>query len=488
MTPSLIESKIKQETSLINGSELFYLWQKPPFPTKFNIYVFNITNPDDVQIGKLPIIKELGPYVYDQYWEHVNITMDEENDTISYYIKKVFYFNEKESGDRKLNDSVTLINSPLITTVDKINRTFSYFLFLVNNAVPFLFQNATDIFLRGSIREFFFDGIVVNCTSSEVALICSNIAMENAPKIRPHPNGKDFLYSLFSDLNTTLDGPYVSYRGFKNNSRGQIISYKNQSKLDIWNDDECNSIAGTDSSIYGNLLEGKKIYTFNSAICKSMGADYEKNHETFGINTYRYSITNESLKEMKSINESDSCFIDGLYDLSPCMKSPIYMSLPHFYLGNENYSKAISGLNPKKKLHESFAEIEPITGIPLTGAKRMQLNMFIEKCTAVDLLANVTNFLVPIVWIDENVNVPEAALKNLRTKLKIINYVEIGRWVILALGCVFLVVVIFLITSRVLVYNLESADRKSKEKASSETLSTNTNVSTVSVNVHEAST
>lgn len=40
------------------------MWLKPPFPILYKIYMFNVTNPEAVQNGDTPILKELGPYVY----------------------------------------------------------------------------------------------------------------------------------------------------------------------------------------------------------------------------------------------------------------------------------------------------------------------------------------------------------------------------------------------------------------------------------------
>ena len=56
-----------QQTSLVNGTEVFNIWRKPPFPVTFNIYVFNVTNPDKVQNGATAIVEELGPYVYEYF-------------------------------------------------------------------------------------------------------------------------------------------------------------------------------------------------------------------------------------------------------------------------------------------------------------------------------------------------------------------------------------------------------------------------------------
>ena len=56
-----------QNLALKKGSDLRKLWSKIPDGIPFKIYMFNITNPMDVQVGKKPILTEIGPYFNDKY-------------------------------------------------------------------------------------------------------------------------------------------------------------------------------------------------------------------------------------------------------------------------------------------------------------------------------------------------------------------------------------------------------------------------------------
>lgn len=57
-------SSIFQNVILYNNTDQFQRWQQFPQPLDFKIYVFNVTNPDDVHRGAFPIVKEVGPYIY----------------------------------------------------------------------------------------------------------------------------------------------------------------------------------------------------------------------------------------------------------------------------------------------------------------------------------------------------------------------------------------------------------------------------------------
>lgn len=49
---------------LREGSDQFERWTVMPQPMHFKVYMFNITNHDDVMNGAKPVLEELGPYVF----------------------------------------------------------------------------------------------------------------------------------------------------------------------------------------------------------------------------------------------------------------------------------------------------------------------------------------------------------------------------------------------------------------------------------------
>ena len=54
-----------QQLALKPGSETRKIWSKIPDPLNFKIYIFNVTNPMDVQRGGVPVLTEIGPYFYE---------------------------------------------------------------------------------------------------------------------------------------------------------------------------------------------------------------------------------------------------------------------------------------------------------------------------------------------------------------------------------------------------------------------------------------
>lgn len=60
-------------------------------------------------------------------------------------------------------------------------------------------------------------------------------------------------------------------------------------------------------------------------------------------------------------NDIFKCPINGLFEITPCLKAPILVSYPHFLMADPVLYKYVSGLKPDPKLHTSFAYIEPVS-------------------------------------------------------------------------------------------------------------------------------
>lgn len=60
-----IDFNSQQQINLKPGSEIRPLWEKIPFYLDFHIYLFNVTNPDEVSRGGKPNLQEIGPYFFE---------------------------------------------------------------------------------------------------------------------------------------------------------------------------------------------------------------------------------------------------------------------------------------------------------------------------------------------------------------------------------------------------------------------------------------
>lgn len=50
---------------MVDGSDMKEMWVKVPFPVDFRIYLFNITNANEIKTGAKPIVQQVGPFFYE---------------------------------------------------------------------------------------------------------------------------------------------------------------------------------------------------------------------------------------------------------------------------------------------------------------------------------------------------------------------------------------------------------------------------------------
>lgn len=49
-----------------------------------------------------------------EYWEREDVSINDEADTITYMLKRSFFFNQKDTGCRSESDMVTMVNGALV--------------------------------------------------------------------------------------------------------------------------------------------------------------------------------------------------------------------------------------------------------------------------------------------------------------------------------------------------------------------------------------
>lgn len=87
------------------------------------------------------------------------------------------------------------------------------------------------------------------------------------------------------------------------------------------------------------------------------------------LNVYRYASTKNALSHdgpnrcfCEDIGDGEGeCPAEGTLDLEPCLRAPVLMSNPHFYLGDVGLLDYVGGLKPDQHRHESYLVIEPVS-------------------------------------------------------------------------------------------------------------------------------
>lgn len=104
-------------------------------------------------------------------------------------------------------------------------------------------------------------------------------------------------------------------------------------------------------------------------MCRSIPFDYEKDVELHGVTGYRYNSGARAVDNGTNFPEN-SCYNgihskkvpSGVMNISSCRYgSPVFMSFPHFYAGDQFYLNNVEGLDPNKEKHESYFTLEPVS-------------------------------------------------------------------------------------------------------------------------------
>ncbi|KAJ8737345.1 hypothetical protein PYW07_000616 [Mythimna separata] len=135
----------------------------------------------------------------------------------------------------------------------------------------------------------------------------------------------------------------------------------------------------------------------------------------------------------------------------------LVMTYPHFLFADIRYRDSVIGMRPHEETHKIFIDIEPNTGTPIRGAKRAQFNIFSRSVQGIPPTQNLRTALVPILWIEEAINLPDEFVGELTDRLlSSLRLVEVFVPVIIAFCCAILVLGIAL-TIRAKYYNKPEA-------------------------------
>lgn len=122
-----------------------------------------------------------------------------------------------------------------------------------------------------------------------------------------------------------------------------------------------------------------------------------------------------------------------------------------FYNGYEGLPSQLEGIKPDQDLHDTFLDIEPMTGVALAAHKRIQVNLKMDRYrhfTAMEQLPSIDLF--PILWADEGAELDEEGANDFKdmveTPIQIVNGLSIGLGIVVG-SVLFVIGVITLMCS-----------------------------------------
>nr|QZH55096.1 sensory neuron membrane protein 3 [Achelura yunnanensis] len=457
VVPNVINNTIINEVVLYNDTLQFERFEALPFALNFTVRIFNITNSDEVMQGGKPRLQELGPYIYKAYKTRRIEEIDD--DTITFRGLDEFIFDPVGSYPNTEEDMITVVNVPYNAVIQIAERDFTELLGLMNNNLQSVFGEYNSPIITIPLRSLLWDGfrfcVNPNIIGSTICSIIKSVTVDSNNIIEQEDGS--IIFSMFGFKDNNLGPKFRVGRGVASPSDlGWIFGINDRVYLDNWVNDgnqtsQCNMINGTDGALFAPFVENDNlIYAYNADICRSVTFRFHSDSEYEGIPVKKFTVnekmyTNDEgcfcLNVTQGFNQDNGCLLSGAIELYSCVGAHLVLTNPHFLDADPTYINAVEGLNPDENIHRIAVNLEPNTGIVISGYSRAQFNMFLRPSTSIALTQNLTTTLTPIFWVEEGMDLPEDFVEEVTDKLlRPLRLVDILVPIAITASCVVLLI------------------------------------------------
>jgi len=383
--PSILAVLIQKSMPLSPASSSLASWLVPPVDAQMTVYVFNLTNPDQVLQGGKPVLQEVGPFVYEAVTvkdslnpqtNQSDFKYNKDGSTITYRPRK-FYYLISGSPDTTF---VTVPNIPFLTGLSGvrdsllkdlatkvvlntghgqpfINVSVSGLLWGYKDELPCFNLKRPDSCPPPAGEIDIFKG---DAGWDEEEWDDVNSMREKRSIVEEIPSHEDLRFlnfsllekekggfvdckcewGLFRDRNVTLRKPITVHHGMAELSKkGLVEQFNNEVNFGWWQEgSSCDQVGGQDGPTFApelNMIQEMEV--FISIMCRKLSLKYEKHTKHSGIMSYRFvppvnSLGSHSDTDPQRRNLANSCYCmqdqgfsclkSGVFNLEPCKASP----------------------------------------------------------------------------------------------------------------------------------------------------------------------
>ncbi|XP_053206747.1 lysosome membrane protein 2-like isoform X2 [Panonychus citri] len=398
---NFIETIIQQRFPLTNGSETTLTWSNPDIPIYTRFYLFNLTNVDDYISGEKPNFTEMGPYTFRQIRRNIIHSWNMDETMMDYETIRSYHF-EPELSSGSLEDEITLINFPVVAIAKTISDRASMF---KKTAGAIIKKHGGGLFLNLTIGQVLFDGFEVPFVT-KLASFSRNLRIHFPDK-----------FGIMYGQNNTGNGVLTAFTG-KDDVKKLLLMHKwrGERTVNCWADSRCGMLNGTDGTWFHPMISStENLYAFNAEVNRSLLLENSGDTNVQGITASRFiaarglldapsnSIDNECfcISNDTSLTDSGFCSLDGVLDISRCNNGvPLVISLPHFLYSDPLLIQAAEGISPDAIKHQSYLDIERLTGIVLSARRRIQFNLRLRYTYNLGGIS-LKDMVYPLLWLEE---------------------------------------------------------------------------------------
>ncbi|XP_071786399.1 lysosome membrane protein 2-like [Asterias amurensis] len=386
-----IESTVKSDTILVEGTIAYDTWKETPTPVYMQYYMWNLTNREEFLNGGIPVFKDVGPYTYREIRRKTNISFDDDEGTVKFKNYKAYIFDREKSVGP---------DTDTFTTVDLLAFTFGN-LGRYSDLIRYLQKMMHGATASNIIVDVTVDGFLWGYPQPYLQFLKDFTGL-------PLPTD----YGVFYGDNDTTYEEWVVYTGQKDVSTvNQIKSWSNGSSLSYWSNEYANMINGTDGQAFQPFItKDDALYIYVPDICRAGVIEYTGPNELEGIPTgkfsapaFQYASAEEYPDNIGFCTPDESgCTPTGLLNATNCKGAPIFYSSPHFLYGSQKLQSSVKGMNPIQEQHKVDFDVEMLTGVSMQVSNRLQVNLKVEPHRQLRESLNIRTTYFPYFWLNES--------------------------------------------------------------------------------------
>lgn len=434
LADKIIHTRVASRMPLTNKGKTYDQWKHSKSPLYFQVYAFDILNPDGVLNGDKPKVEQKGPYTYRDERSKTDIKFSDDG-TVFYKERREYIFDRGLSVGSD-SDIVTVPNLAMASVMS-----------VVQYKSDFIKQFVNQIFKQ--LNETLFVGVSVH----DLVWGYQDQLLEQLAPLAKFMNftlPENNTIGLFTGHNDTNSDHFVIYSGEKGlDNFAEIVSWNDEKKLKLWTSDYANTLNGSLGTLFPPFVKKEKHYFFSTDLTRTLGLDYQKEEKVHNIPLYKFVAPAENFANV-TINPDNAgfctpagnCLPSGLLNISKIhYGAPVVASNPHFLFCDKDIRESIAGMKPDQENHQTHINIEPLTGVNMDFAINVQINVHLEKIKGFRETQNLSYLFMPTAWISENAKISKEQAKEFKHQvLDLITALHGIMYGCLAFGCLLLVI------------------------------------------------
>ena len=210
------------------------------------------------------------------------------------------------------------------------------------------------------------------------------------------------LFTNHTDVSDALQSKTSTFKTGANDLEeiGQYVEWQENTTVTVWASPE--TVRGTGGTQFApGVTPSETLVVWVSELLRAVDFVFTKETQVEGIDLLRFELSDDTLKSSSQLAANAKYYqgIAGLANMTAAQGIPLFLSKPHFLdadstLGN---NMGISAADPEK--HDTFLDVEPITGAVMNAKKRLQINLQVYASNYFS--KDIIDEMLPLVWIEE---------------------------------------------------------------------------------------